>query len=94
MPLTRKPWKSSKISSINCIFTTQVLWNLQLKFENAFHSVNYDNFKIGKLNVIVNTLKLYAEAIFFKEKKYTWNWGKMFQSKEYRKIINFVKTVD
>ena len=36
-------------------------------FENVFHSVNYNDFLIGELNVIVNILKLYADDISFKK---------------------------
>ena len=45
-------------------------------FESVFHCVNYGDFKIVELNVIVNILKLHAHDSFCK-KKYARNWDKM-----------------
>ena len=38
-------------------------------FEDVFHSVNYDDFEIGKLNIIVNIFKLHVEDILYLYKK-------------------------
>ena len=36
-------------------------------FENVYHSVNFDDFSVGELNVTVNILKLHTDDIFFKK---------------------------